>query len=88
MDLTKQIGKKHAACLNKIGPVRSMDLIKKHESLEKIGEIVDVSSINYVRIRELFNSEQFELKIDCTYIPLQEGLLSVYKSVQSTLFWV
>lgn len=50
--------------LEKIGPVRSMDLIKKHESLEKIGEIVDVSSINYVRIRELFNSEQFELKID------------------------
>jgi 5'-3' exonuclease len=50
--------------LEKIGPVRSMELIKKHNDLETISQTIDTSSINFVRIRDLFNSEQFELKID------------------------
>lgn len=50
--------------VEKVGPVRSMELIRKHENLENLTNIIDLSKINFERIRVLFDSEQYELKID------------------------
>ena len=50
--------------LEKIGPTRSMDLIRKHHSFETISKVVDTTPINFIRIRHLFNCDQYEVKID------------------------
>ena len=41
-----------------------MDLIRKYNSFETMSEFVDTSSINFIRIRHLFNCDQYEVKID------------------------
>ena len=48
--------------LEKIGPVRSMEMIRKFGSLEEMSSVVNTTSINYPRVRILFDSEQYSLK--------------------------
>ncbi len=48
--------------LEKIGPVRSMEMIRKYGSLEEMSSVVNMESINYPRVRILFDSEQYALK--------------------------
>ena len=50
--------------LTKIGPSKAFDLVKQYKSLENISSMINTESINYNRIRELFNCENFTLKID------------------------
>ena len=48
--------------LEKIGPVRSMEMIRKYGSLEEMSSVINMDSINYPRVRILFDSEQYAVK--------------------------
>ena len=67
--------------MKKIGPIKSFDLVQKYGSLENISKEYDTTILNYNRVRELFECDKYELKINSinekddiniSSVPLQE----------------
>ena len=50
--------------MKKIGPIKSFELVQKHGSLENISKEYDTTILNYNRVRELFECDKYELKIN------------------------
>lgn len=50
--------------IDKVGPIKSFDLIYQNISLEKITEKMDTSVLNFERVRDLFNCDKYELDIN------------------------
>ena len=71
--------------IEKIGPVRSMELIRKHKSLESMETVINLQKINYQRVRHLFDSEQYELKLQS--LPTKDQLLLNSEELQEFCFY-
>lgn len=65
----------------KIGPIKSLDLIRKYKSLEAISDVIDTSVLNYARTREIFECADGSLEdISTTFGQVDIAALSEWIS--------
>lgn len=55
LDLCIMCGTDYNTNIPKIGPVRSLENIKKHKTLESVSECIDTSILDYKNVRSLFS---------------------------------
>ena len=69
LDLCVMCGNDYNMNLKRIGPERSFKLIKEHGSIEEIGKIMDITPLNHLNTKNIFNNP---LKIEIKSLPYCE----------------
>lgn len=60
LDFCILLGTDYNKNLNKVGPMKAFDYIKKYKNLETISTLMNTDSLNFPRVRQLFDSHRFK----------------------------